>query len=88
MGPVSDFGSPGSIVHYMETAYPKYVDDLIESVERIPSLIGIWMINRIANAPDSDEQLSILLNLLNKISCDPNIDDALKERAKSVAENH
>lgn len=56
--PLSDFGMPGAIVHYMEKFYQKgYEDLLIASVTRRPTLHTIWMINRIKNTGDSSLQL-------------------------------
>ena len=86
--PLSDFGAPGSIVHYIETAYPMYFDDLMGSVERSPSLTGLWMMNRIANAPDSKDQLNSILELMRKIANDTKCDTVIREDAKNFADKH
>lgn len=48
--PLSDFGSPGPLVHWLERAYPRYVEALVKSVERRPTEHTVWMVNRILNA--------------------------------------
>jgi hypothetical protein len=44
--PDADLGSPGPLVHTLE-AVKGYEDELIRSVRRSPSLLSVWMVNRI-----------------------------------------
>lgn len=61
--PLSDFGMPGAIVHYVEQFYKKgYEDLLITSVIRRPTLHTVWMINRIKNAGENSDQYEKILN--------------------------
>ena len=46
--PDADLGSPGPLVHTLE-ALKGYEVELIRSVSRSPSLLSVWMINRILN---------------------------------------
>jgi len=52
----ADLGSPGPLVHYLERAYPPYIDALVASINRRPVSYTLWMTNRILNAK-IDEKL-------------------------------
>lgn len=61
--PLSDFGMPGAIVHYVEQFYKKgYEDLLLASVIRRPTLHTVWMINRIKNTGENSDQYEKILN--------------------------
>jgi len=80
--PDDDFGSPGPLVHYVEAAYPNYVDALLESIHRRPVSLTIWMINRILN---SNIEVSLKLRLigaLKTISQNPLI--SVEEREQAI----
>jgi hypothetical protein len=51
--PAIEFGTPGALVHFVETLYRSYKDDyeekLLESVSRRPTLHTVWMLNRLIN---------------------------------------
>lgn len=59
--PQADFGSPGPIVHTLETLIGQYEEYLDDSLKRKPTPLTVWMLNRIIN----DEKNSIIKN--NKI---------------------
>lgn len=64
--PLTYFGSPGEIVHFVETFYKKgYEEKLIASLKRTPTVHTIWMLNRIINGADNPEYY---LDLLKQIS--------------------
>ncbi|MDE7157368.1 MAG: hypothetical protein K2O02_05385 [Lachnospiraceae bacterium] len=79
--PLSDFGMPGSIVHYVEQFYKKgYEDLLIASVTRRPTLHTVWMINRIKNAGEnSDKYEKVLNDILEKQGIEEEIKNSVKE---------
>lgn len=79
--PLSDFGMPGAIVHYVEQFYKKgYEDLLIASVTRRPTLHTVWMINRIKNAGENSEKYEkILSDILEKQEVEREIKDSVKE---------
>jgi hypothetical protein len=54
--PGLDFGTPGSLAHFVERFYGKGYDALlIESIRRKPTAHTAWMLNRLINgAKDSD----------------------------------
>lgn len=78
--PLSDFGMPGAIVHYVEQFYKKgYEDLLVDSVIRRPTLHTVWMINRIKNAGEnSDKYEKILNDILEK----QDVDEAVKNSVR------
>ncbi len=82
--PADDCGMPGTLVHVMEDYFPNYVEALIESVTRIPSVNTILMINRILNSGDTDDVLRkrlirVLRDTTANDQCLPDIrDDALR----------
>lgn len=79
--PLSNFGIPGAIVHYIEQFYKKgYEDLLITSVIRRPTLHTVWMINRIKNAGEnSDKYEKILNDILEKQDIEEKIKNYVKE---------
>lgn len=79
--PLSNFGIPGAIVHYIEQFYKKgYEDLLITSVIRRPTLHTVWMINRIKNAGEnSDKYEKILNDILEKQDIEEKIKNSVKE---------
>lgn len=79
--PLSDFGMPGAIVHYVEQFYKNgYEDLLIASVIRRPTLHTVWMINRIKNAGEnSDKYEKVLNDILEKQDVEKEIKDSVKD---------
>jgi hypothetical protein len=61
--PDADLGSPGPLVHTLE-AIPGYEAYLIESVRRQPSLLSVWMVNRILNSASSGNRRHFWMALL------------------------
>lgn len=57
-----ELGTPGPIVHTLESWRGSYEGLLVESVRRKPVPLSIWMVNRILNAnpPDAGEWLGLL----------------------------
>ena len=62
--PNQDFGSPGPIVHFIEKFRGLYETELFKSLQRIPTLLTIWMLNRLIN---SEKDETIRDNLLIKM---------------------
>ena len=51
-----NMGSPGPLVHALESTGAAYEPPLQASVERKPSPLSVWMVNRILNADRADRQ--------------------------------
>ena len=77
--PLTDFGSPGSIVHLVERFYKKgYEEELLLSLKRMPTLHTVWMLNRLINGTD---QAEVYLDLLKEISENASYDKEIREEA-------
>ena len=77
--PLTDFGSPGPIVHFVERFYKKgYEEELLLSLKRMPTLHTVWMLNRLINRTD---QAEVYLELLNGISENASYDREIREEA-------
>ena len=77
--PLTDFGSPGPIVHFVERFYKKgYEEELLLSLKRIPTLHTVWMLNRLINGTD---QAEVYLELLKEISENTSYDKEIREEA-------
>ena len=77
--PLTDFGSPGSIVHFVERFYKKgYEEELLLSLKRMPTLHTVWMLNRLINGTD---QAEVYLELLKEISENASCDKEIREEA-------
>ena len=84
--PLTSFGSPGPIVHFVETFYKKgYEEKLISSLKRMPTVHTIWMLNRIINGADNPENY---LDLLKKISKNKYYDKEIREEAAHFLSMH
>lgn len=57
-----ELGTPGPLVHTLESWPGEYETLLAESVRRKPSPLTVWMVNRILNTrpPDADAWLALL----------------------------
>ena len=77
--PLTDFGSPGPIVHFVERFYKKgYEEELLLSLKRMPTLHTVWMLNRLINGTD---QAEVYLELLKEISDNTSYDKEIREEA-------
>ena len=56
--PSVEFGTPGEPIHTIESYDGQYEDLLSKSLDRRPTYMTIWMLNRIINAsPDNKDDL-------------------------------
>jgi hypothetical protein len=65
--PDADLGSPGPLVHELE-AIDGYQPFLRESLRRRPTATTVWMVNRILNAPLTEEDRRAWMNELSEPS--------------------
>jgi len=63
--PDVELGSPGPLVHTLE-AIPGYKSHLANSVRRQPSLLSVWMVNRILNSPVPEKRRDFWMTLLQE----------------------
>lgn len=80
--PLSDFGSPGSIVHFVETFYKQgYEQILITSIKRRPTMHTVWMLNRLKNAEQEKQEY---LEILNDIAHSKDIEEEIRRLAQDL----
>ena len=84
--PLTDFGSPGPIVHFVERFYKKgYEEELLLSLKRMPTLHTVWMLNRLINGTD---QAEVYLELLKEISENASYNKEIREEALHFSSIH
>jgi hypothetical protein len=83
--PDADLGSPGPLVHTLE-ALKGYEDELIRSLHRSPSLLSVWMVNRILNTDLSSDVRQSYMALLDEAASRPDVPKAVREDARDFVE--
>lgn len=83
--PDADLGSPGPLVHTLE-ALPGYERELVHSIHRSPSLLSVWMVNRILNTDLQDDVRRSYIALLNDAACHPEAPMTVREDAQHFIE--
>lgn len=79
--PLTDFGTPGSIVHFVETFYKQgYERLLISSVKRCPTMHTVWMLNRVKNGEQEQQDY---VEILNNIVHNKNIQENIRKLAQN-----
>jgi hypothetical protein len=80
-----DLGSPGPFVHFIEEEFD-YLDLLLESLQRKPTDITIWMANRIANSKNDQSEIVSWIEHLKAASVLSLADESTVESALDFAE--
>jgi hypothetical protein len=75
-----DLGTPGPLVHTLESWPGGYERFLVESIHRKPSPLAVWMINRILNTKPADARG--WLDLLRSVGDHSNASSETKESAR------
>jgi len=79
MNPEMDFGTPGTLVHFVERFYGQgYEQMLIDSIRRKPALHTVWMLNRIINGTDDTVEKSRLIQMLKNVTESPLASSAIQ----------
>lgn len=65
--PEIEFGSPGAPVHTLEKFIGHYESHLYESLQRRPTELTVWMLNRILNGKEDNDK-GELLELMEQCS--------------------
>lgn len=86
--PTADFGTPGPLVHWLEEfAGAGYEQALAESLSRRPTTHTVWMLNRLINGAEGDEQTR-LLGLMRGVACRPGLEAEVAAQATEFLECH
>lgn len=81
--PEIEYGSPGSLVHFMEEFYGRgYEGLLFQSASRHPTPHIIWMVNRILNGPKNAEERNQCIAILRAATNHPLADQQAKSQAR------
>lgn len=75
-----DLGSPGPLVHTLESWRGGYEPFLGESMRRKPTALSVWMVNRLLNSDPADTEL--WLSLLRSVSDHPAATEVTKMLAR------
>lgn len=76
----ADLGSPGPLVHTL--ARLDYVEELIASVQRLPTVLSVCMVHRLLNTDLPPERRSLFLELLAQAAKHPDATYGAREDAK------
>lgn len=81
--PLIDWGMPGAIVHFLESAENGlYSEYLLDSLNRQPTMHTVWMLNRQLNSVDETEK-SKYTDVMRKIAVNNALPDEIKNSAES-----
>jgi len=83
--PDAHLGSPGPLVHTLE-ALKGYENELIRSVRRSPSLLSVWMVNRILNTDLPSDLRQSYMAVLDEAAARPDVSKAVREDARDFVE--
>lgn len=75
----SELGNPGPLVHTMERFEGMYEEHLEASIKRKPTLLSIWMANRILNG--STQEKEKWMGLLELASIHENATESARDQA-------
>ena len=85
--PQLDYGLPGPLVHFIEEFYQKgYEEMLIESVGRKPTMLTVWMLNRVLNGTKEPTKRQALVLAMKQAASNPKADKATIERIQGFLE--
>jgi len=86
--PAFNFGMPGEVVRIIEKHYREsdYFDLLIQSVERTPTEYNLWLMNRLMNTFDSEDEIKKGLSVFYKVMRETD-SDAIREITQEFIEN-
>ena len=83
--PDTDLGSPGPLVHTLEVL-KGYEAELIRSIRRSPSLLSVWMVNRILNTELQPEIRKSYISLLDDAAARSDVPKTVRNDARHFLE--
>ena len=81
--PEFEFGTPGEPVHTLEDHPGHYEEFLYQSLNRKPTDMTVWMLNRIINAEENEGAKKEQLKLMRKCASNPQADKLAKSSARN-----
>jgi hypothetical protein len=75
------YGMPGPLVHFVEEFYQKgYEEKLINSISRRPTMLTVWMLNRVINGAREPETNERLISTMRQAATNPKSDRQTRDR--------
>lgn len=88
--PELDYGSPGPLVHFIEEIYMKgyqeYEEVLIGSVNRRPTIMTVWMLNRLLNIAEEPVKRQTLIRTMRQAASSLNVNKGTLELIQGFLE--
>jgi hypothetical protein len=85
--PTLEYGTPGPLVHFVEDFYTKgYEKKLLESVRRKPTMITVWMLNRVLNGTEEVVKRRRLVRAMRLAASNLEADRPTLERVQGFLE--
>jgi hypothetical protein len=88
--PELDYGSPGPLVHFVEEVYLKgykwYEEELIQSMNRRPTIMSVWMLNRVLNGTEEPTRRRVLIETMTQAAKNPKANQATVELIRDFLE--
>jgi hypothetical protein len=73
--PDQDYGMPGALVHFVEEFDDKdYVGRLIKSISRKPTMLTVWMLNRVINGTREPARKEARISAMRLAATNPKAD--------------
>ena len=80
--PQVDFGTPGQLVHTIESYRGYYEEKLVASLDNRPTFTTVWLLNRLLNAASGSER-GKLLDQMSRLRTHPLADEQATAAAES-----
>lgn len=78
---------PGALVHFVEEFDENdYVEKLIKSISRKPTMLTIWMLNRVINGTQEPARRELLISAMRKAVANPKADAQTLEEINHLLE--
>ena len=84
----ADFGMPGPLVECLDRCYPRYVEQLMASVLRKPTMYTLWMVNQILISPCEANVRASLMAALQAASTNDLAETPIREQASHFLHHH
>jgi hypothetical protein len=76
--PHIDYGSPGPLAHTLESFHEFYHEPLFASLDRRPTPLTVWMLNRLTNADQNYLEHKTLVEKMHSLLQHPELDDVTR----------
>jgi hypothetical protein len=76
--PHIDYGSPGPLAHTLESFHELYHDYLFASLDRRPTPLTVWMLNRLTNADQNYLEHKMFIEKMHALLQHPELDELTK----------